>query len=187
MQEDFTVEKIMRHLRIEEESRKRDVSDFPNSSTVNYVNVKPKRNLKRKAPDGNSNNKNKNDKKNNRKCYGCNKKGHYIKDCNFVKRLKRDTSQAKVNLVENENQEFVAMVTGLKGLQIGMVTEVHLAATNYVGWFIDSGTSVHICKDKAQFKSYEEAIEKKVLMGNHSVAKVLGQGTVELQFTSERS
>jgi len=36
----------------------------------------------------------------------------------------------------------------------------------------------------AQFKSYEESIDKKVLMGNHSEAKVLGQGMVELQFTS---
>ena len=45
-------------------------------------------------------------KKNNRKCYGCNKKGHYIKDCNLIKRLKRETSQAKANLVENENQDL---------------------------------------------------------------------------------
>ena len=82
----------MRHLRIEEESRRRNVSDFWNSSIVNYVNVKPKRNIKRKAPNGSNNNKDKNDKKSNRKCYGYTKKGHYIKDCNLVKRLKRYTS-----------------------------------------------------------------------------------------------
>jgi len=58
------------------------------------------------------------------------------------------TCQAKANLVENENQEFIAMVTGLKGRQIGMVTEVHMATTNSVGWFIDSRASVDICKDK---------------------------------------
>ena len=98
MQEDFTVEKIMRHPRTEEETRKRDVLDFPNSSNVNYMNEKPKKNNKRKAPDGSNNNKNKNDKKNNRKCYGCNKKGHYIKNCNLVKKLIRETSQAKANL-----------------------------------------------------------------------------------------
>jgi len=100
--------------------------------------------------------------------------------------LKRETSQAKANLVENENQEFVAMVIGLKGLQIVMVTKVHMATTNSIGWFIDSGASMHICNDKAQFKRYEEVIDKKVLMENHSVAKVLGQATVELQFTSEK-
>jgi len=174
MQEDFTVEKIMRRLQIEEETRKIDVLDFSNSYNVNDVNEKPKKNNKRKAPDGSSNNKNKNDKKNNRKCYGCNKKGHYIKDCNFVKKLKKDASQAKANLVENENQEFIAIVTGLKGLQIGIVTEVHMATTKYVGWWVDSGASVHICNDMTQFKSYKEAIDKKVLTGNHYEVKVLG-------------
>ena len=183
MQEDFTVEKIMRHLPIEEETRESDASHFLNSSNVKYVNEKPKKNNKMKAPDRSNNNKNKNDKKNNRKCYGCNKKGHYIKDCNLVKKLKRDASQAKVNLVENENQEFVATVTDLKDLQIGMATEVHRATTKSVGWWMDSGASVHICNDRAQFKSYVEAVDKEVLMGNHSVAKVLGQRMVELQFT----
>ena len=65
MQEDFTVEKIMRHLRIEEETQKRDVLDFPNSSNANYVNEKPKKNNKRTTLDESSNNKNKNGKKNN--------------------------------------------------------------------------------------------------------------------------
>jgi len=45
---------------------------------------------------------------------------------------------------------------------------------------------VHICNDRAQFKNYEEVIDKKVLMGNHPVDKVLGQGTIELQLTSRK-
>ena len=93
----------MRHLWIEEETHKRDASDLPNNSNVNYVEAKSKNNNNRKAPEGNNNNKNKNDKNNNRKCYGCNKKGYYIKNCNLVKKLTRDTSQAKANLVENGN------------------------------------------------------------------------------------
>jgi len=54
------------------------------------VEGKPKKNNKRKAPEDSNNNKNKNDKKNNYKCYGCNKKGHYIKDYNLVKKLKKE-------------------------------------------------------------------------------------------------
>ena len=65
-----------------------------------------------------------------------------------------------------------------------MMTEVHIATITCVRWFIDSGASVHICKDKAQFKSYEEVIDKKVFMGNHSVANVLRLGVMELQFIS---
>ena len=61
MQEDFTAEKIIRHLQIKEETRKRDVSDLLNGSNVNYVEDKSKKNNKRKVSEGSSNNKNKND------------------------------------------------------------------------------------------------------------------------------
>jgi len=94
----------MTHLQVEDETWKRDAPNLPNSFNMNYVEGKSKKNNKRKAAE-NSNNKSKNDKKNNHKCYGCNKKGHYIKDYNPVKKLKRDVSQAKANLFENKNQE----------------------------------------------------------------------------------
>ena len=41
--------------------------------------------------------------KSNCKNYGCNKKGLYIKDCNLVEKLKKDTSPAKANFIENKN------------------------------------------------------------------------------------
>ena len=88
--------------------------------------------------------------------------------------------QAKADMVENENQEYVVMVIGLKGLQICMVIEVQIATTKFIGWWVDFGASVHVCNDRAQFKSYEEAIDKKVLMGSDSETKVVRQGTVEL-------
>ena len=59
-----------------------------------------------------------------------------------------------------------------------------MVTTKYLGWWVDSSASVHVCTDRAQFKIYEEADDKKVLMCNHSMVKVLGQGMVEFQFTS---
>ena len=52
-------------------------------------------------------------------------------------------------------------------------------------WWIDSGTTRHICKDKACFKTYE-ALEDDVFlyMGNSSKEQVLGKGSVMLEFTS---
>ena len=38
-------------------------------------------------------------------------------------------------------------------------------ATKSAGWWVDSGASVHICNDMAQFKSYEEPIDIEVLRG----------------------
>ncbi|PKI61206.1 hypothetical protein CRG98_018397 [Punica granatum] len=91
--EDFTVEKILRHLRIEEETRKRDAVYLPQ----------------------------------------------------------------------------VAMVTGgIESLEIGMITELNIAMIDkFYNWWLDSGVTVHVCA-----------------YGNHQSVKVLGQGTVELNFTS---
>jgi len=91
----------------------------------------------------------------------------------------------KVNMVEkDEVRELVAMVSNI---QIKMITELNIA-TNVVkisDWWLDSGATVHVCNNKAWFKTYEELKKpKEVLMVNHNSAKVLGKKTIELYFTS---
>jgi len=75
--------------------------------------------------------------------------------------LKTDASQAKANLVKNGNQEFVPMVTDLKGLQIGMVTEVHMATTKSIGWWVDSGASVHIAMTRKNSRVIRKPLTRK--------------------------
>ncbi|KAF2298946.1 hypothetical protein GH714_029271 [Hevea brasiliensis] len=74
----------------------------------------------------------------------------------------------------------------ISDLHIGMVTELNMATTTKSNdWWYDSGATVHVCNDKTQFKNYEEVVNgQKVLMGNHDSAKVVGKGSVELNFTS---
>ena len=78
-------------------------------------------------------------------------------------------------MVEKKEKELVAMVT-----------ELNMATTSTISdWFLDSGATVHVCNDKALFSSYNELeISEEVLMGNHDSAKVLGKGTVMMNFTS---
>jgi hypothetical protein len=46
---------------------------------------------------------------------------------------------------------------------------------------------VHVCNEKAQFKTYVIATDgEEVLMGNHNSAKVHEKGTVKMQLTSEK-
>ena len=76
---------------------------------------------------------------------------------------------------KDEIKEIVVMVSNI---QIGMITELNMA-TNVVktsDWWLDSGATVHVCNNKAQFKTYEELKKpEQVLMGNHNSAKVLGK------------
>ena len=61
-----------------------------------------------------------------------------------------------MNMVEkDEVRELVAMVSNI---QIEMITELNIA-TNVVkisDWWLDSGATVHVCNNKAWFKTYEE-------------------------------
>ncbi|KAF2320000.1 hypothetical protein GH714_021885 [Hevea brasiliensis] len=93
----------------------------------------------------------------------------------------------------NQRKEELVTIVARKGitnvnadLHIGMVTELNMATTTKSNdWWYDSGATVHVCNDKTQFKNYEEVVNgQKVLMGNHDSAKVVGKGSVELNFTS---
>ncbi|KAK8259527.1 hypothetical protein V6Z12_D13G062400 [Gossypium hirsutum] len=85
-----------------------------------------------------------------------------------------------------EGMDLVTMVTeGIKNLKIGMITKLNIAMTDKsCNWWLDSGATVHVCNDRQQFKSYELVGNREVLVGNYQSIKVLGQGTVELNFTS---
>lgn len=49
---------------------------------------------------------------------------------------------------------------------VAMVTEINMADTTS-GWWFDSGATVHVCKDRSLFKTYEKLDGQDVQMGNH--------------------
>ncbi|GJV38490.1 zinc finger, CCHC-type containing protein [Tanacetum coccineum] len=54
-----------------------------------------------------------------------------------------------------------------------------------VAWWVDSGATVHVCKDRCWFKTYESQNDGYILhMGNKSTALVHGRGCVDLRFSS---
>ena len=143
-------------------------------SSKTHKNFRPNKKIFKK------NNTNK-DKKS-RVCFHCGKKCHYIRECRFLKNQQKDKelNTSEANVVD----EIVAMVSEM---QIGMITEVHMAsaAENSSKWWYDYGATIHVCNNKTLFKEYVEAGNGlEVLMGNHNTAKVLGTGTVELKLSS---
>ncbi|GJS84144.1 zinc finger, CCHC-type containing protein [Tanacetum coccineum] len=54
-----------------------------------------------------------------------------------------------------------------------------------VAWWVDSGATVHVCKDRCWFKTYESLNDGSILhMRNESTALVQGRGFVDLMFSS---
>nr|GFA04881.1 zinc finger, CCHC-type [Tanacetum cinerariifolium] len=56
-----------------------------------------------------------------------------------------------------------------------------------IAWWIDSGATTHVCKDRCWFKTYEPVEDGFVLyMGDDHFASVYGKGSVALEFSSEK-
>ncbi|GJY38716.1 zinc finger, CCHC-type containing protein [Tanacetum coccineum] len=54
-----------------------------------------------------------------------------------------------------------------------------------VAWWVDSGATVHVCKDRCWFKTYESLNDGSIHhMGNESTTLVHGRGCVDLRFSS---
>ncbi|CAM8974714.1 unnamed protein product [Rhodiola kirilowii] len=53
-----------------------------------------------------------------------------------------------------------------------------------ISWWVDSGATTHVCKDKEMFMSFATTSEGRVLqMGDESTAPILGIGQVEIEFS----
>ncbi|KAG6529327.1 hypothetical protein ZIOFF_011524 [Zingiber officinale] len=185
--EDFTIDQLIKHIRIEEETRIRENKfAYESSSKVNNIESKKTKYSGKKRKFAETSPKTFANKKKTKTCYFCGKKGHYKNEYRFFKRLKVEgnVGQKTVSVFERPpSPDIVAMIADLK---IGMITECNMATSEKsADWWYDSGASVHVCNERNLFKNYELAAkEEKVLMGNHDTTIVLGKGTIEMQFTS---
>ena len=66
-----------------------------------------------------------------------------------------------------------------------VVFEVNFIGSNTKEWWVDTGTTRHVCSDKKMFSSYHNIDNgEQLFMGNFSSSKVEGQGKVVLKMTS---
>ncbi|GJY48086.1 zinc finger, CCHC-type containing protein [Tanacetum coccineum] len=131
--EDFTLDQIQKHLRIEEETRIRENNlNGASSSKVNYVDLgkNNKGNDKKKKGTWNSSKNNKIDKKPLSKVvyYKCGEKGHIKRYCKNTKKKNQNSNKKDeyANAVEQvDTTEITAMVSEMN---IGMIQELHMAS-----------------------------------------------------------
>ncbi|KAJ9553005.1 hypothetical protein OSB04_017050 [Centaurea solstitialis] len=98
-------------------------------------------------------------------CWTCGMTGHLKRDCRVDK-----------------NKNGASSSDGGKSPRI----KIH-GKEDDVAWWIDSGATSHVCKDRRWFKSLEPVEDGFVLhMGNESTAPILGRGLVRLEFSSSK-
>ncbi|GKD97594.1 hypothetical protein Tco_1381491 [Tanacetum coccineum] len=79
-----------------------------------------------------------------------------------------------VNLVEHNNSSRDCKSVNIGGKANGSSTK---GSDDDVAWWVDFGATVHVCKDRCWFKTYEFLNDGSILhMGNESTALVQGRG-----------
>ncbi|KAL0404019.1 UNVERIFIED_CONTAM: Retrovirus-related Pol polyprotein from transposon TNT 1-94 [Sesamum radiatum] len=120
--------------------------------------------------DKNRNEKQKEEKnRDDRRCYNCGGRGHFIKDC---KKPKKKNSNESANSVDENNGE---------GYMICDVNAVNLSA-NMNEWLIDSGCTFHMTPFKEILTNYKSGKFGSVSMANEKLSEVHGYGDVCLFF-----
>ncbi|CAM8937663.1 unnamed protein product [Rhodiola kirilowii] len=120
-------------------------------------------------------------------CWICGKPEHYKSDCRMVGKEK-----VKVNVGDKGNEKSPSNLQGQISLSndnsdvnyVSLNAEAFYIQDDEVAWWIDSGDTKHVCKDRRYFKTYEMVKDGSVLhMGNESTAPIMGQGNVVLEFS----
>ncbi|GKA85525.1 hypothetical protein Tco_0807179 [Tanacetum coccineum] len=158
---DMSVEDLVVCLRIEEDNKLAQKNTYTHVSTkanmVEHVGLYLKSNSKGKGKD-----KRKNDKKSKRKA-------KYLSP-----KMPRRVTPRQANMV-NDNVDMIAMVSDI----VAMIYKVNLVGSNNSDWWVDTGTTRHVCADNSMFHSFRAVDNgEKLYMGNSATADIKGEADV---------
>ncbi|KAH9704742.1 Integrase catalytic domain-containing protein [Citrus sinensis] len=154
------------------------ILDFKDQATGDgFVKAKSEKKVNKDKKNKNQKEKN-NKKKKKRKCYFCQREGHYIKDCFEKKKLEKLQKETNgKTAVASEDEEDA------EGADVLIAAEKQPTAE----WILDFGCSFHMCPNKEFFKTFENIDGGKVLLGNNLACKVTRMGTINIQMFDEET
>ncbi|GJV56097.1 zinc finger, CCHC-type containing protein, partial [Tanacetum coccineum] len=195
IQEELTLVELGSHLCIEESLRMQD-SDKPKgnnvagSSVVNMVehNNSSRYNDNKGKCKHHNNTKADPNKKSKVTCWKCGKPRHLKKDCKGGKVGNKANGLGITGSVDGSNNSLKGRNMFNRSFQVYYVTyisEAYFVQDDDVAWWVNSGATVHVCKDRCWFKTYEPLNDGSILyMGNELTALVHGRDCVDLKFSS---
>ncbi|KAI5386355.1 hypothetical protein KIW84_072762 [Lathyrus oleraceus] len=125
-------------------------------------------------------------------CWKCGKTGHFKKDCRSGK--KHDNANASgsgkgsKDQSKNQGQKSIRDLNSLFKHSVSLNSEAFYVQDDAIAWWIDSGATTHVCKDRFWFKTLVPVEDGSVLyMGDDHFAPVEGKGNVVLEFSSGKT
>ncbi|GJU92348.1 zinc finger, CCHC-type containing protein [Tanacetum coccineum] len=197
--DDLSLVQLGSHLRIKESLRAQD-SDKGKGKEV----AEPSVNMKEEGK--NKNNKQNKGKKrdfkehgsglgSNKKpmleCWKCGKTGHFKRDCRSGNKKNANaggSGKGSKDHSQDQGQNLVPVWNRFVKYSVSLISKAFYVQVDAIAWWIDSGATTHVCKDRCWFKTYEPVEDGSVLyMGNDHFAPVHGKGSVVLESSSGKS
>ena len=164
---------------LEEESRRRGKEDrYGNSQQAEALMIR-KRSMEPGPSGSRGQYRSKSRSKKSVRCYLCNKKGHYKRDCWRLKKNAEDKGKAP----ESSNTQGCLAYTSDDG-EVLYIEEVAVADDRGKFadvWFMDSAATWHMTPRRDWFHQYEPLSKGTVFMGNDHALKIVGIGTVKVK------
>ena len=82
--------------------------------------------------------------------------------------------------LDSNKQTCFESYTNVASHETSLLSDTMPSSDTHSKWHIDSGASSHMACDKSNFKDYKEVSTPSAVLGDKSVAKAAGKGTVEL-------
>ncbi|GKC26614.1 zinc finger, CCHC-type containing protein, partial [Tanacetum coccineum] len=196
LKEELTLVELGSHLRIKESLRVQDSNKLKGNNVAGplVVNMVEHNNSsrynenkgKRKHHDNTRADPNKKAKPT---CWKCGKIGHIKRDCKGVNVGNKANGSGTKGSVDGSSKSLKGKNMFNKSLQVYYVTyvcEAYFVQDDDVTWWVDSGATVHVCKDRCWFKTYESLNDGSILhMGNESTARLnIVNDNIALDFMS---
>nr|GEV58564.1 zinc finger, CCHC-type [Tanacetum cinerariifolium] len=194
LKEELTLVELGSHLRIKESLRMQDSDKLKGNnvagpSVVNMVkhNNSSRYNDNKGKCEHHDNTKVDPNKKFKVTCWKYGKPRHLNKDCKGRKVGNKVNGSGTNGSVDGSTNSLKGQNMFNKSLQVYYITyvsEAYFVKDVTVAWWVNSGATVHVCKDRCWFKTYESLDNGSILcMGNESTALVHGRGCVDLKFS----
>ncbi|KAI3734277.1 hypothetical protein L6452_13742 [Arctium lappa] len=188
--EDYSLDDLIKHIRIEEEVRNQDKrgkvimsannvqaggkGKGKSSGPAKKWNLGPqKKNFKRLGQSTSQG------PKRTGKCHVCGETGHYARECMQRKSGPPAAANAVVDLEH--------LVANLSMDEIDMIAEDSTRVmAGRGGWYLDSGATVHVCDSRSKFSEYNTIDDgRHIVTANRGRADIAGIGTVHLSKLDE--
>ncbi|GJX45341.1 zinc finger, CCHC-type containing protein [Tanacetum coccineum] len=199
--DDLSLVQLGSHLRIEESLRAQEsdkgkgkevVGPSVNMMEEGGKNKNNKQNKGKKRGFKDNNGGSGSNKKPKLECWKCGKTGHFKRDCRSGNKKNNASAsgsrKGSKDQSQDQGQNLVHVCNRFIKYSVSLISEAFYVQVDAIAWWIDSGATTHVCKDRCWFKTYEPVEDGSVLyMGDDHFAPIYGQGSVVLEFSSGKS